>query len=103
MRLNLIVESHNGTQLPSGIQCTPSYCTMEPGFSRVSVGLRNLSARPISIPLHSVVGHLQQATTQKVHASESKQGSSDKEGAWVLDQLNLEGLDQWTDDQQKAA
>ena len=103
MRLNLIVESYDGTQLPSGIQCTPSYCTMEPGSSRVSVGLRNLSARPITIPLQSVVGHLQQATIQKVHASESKQGSTDKGGAWVLDQLNLEGLEQWTDDQQKAA
>ena len=74
MRLNLIVDSHDGTQLPSGIQCTPSYCTMEPGSSRVSVGLRNLSARPITIPSRSVVGHLQQATIQKVHASENKQG-----------------------------
>ena len=98
-----IVEFHNGTQLPSGIQCTPSYCTMEPGSSRVSVGLRNLSARPITIPLRSVVGHLKQATIQKVHASENKQDSTEKGGAWVLDQLNLEGLDQWTDDQQKAA
>ena len=24
-------------------------------------------------------------------------------GTWVLDQLNLEGLDGWTEDQQKAA
>ena len=103
MRLNLIAESPNGTQLPSGIQCTPTYCTMEPGSSRVSVGLRNLSARPITIPSRSVVGHLQQATIQKVHASGSKQGPTDKGGAWVLDQLNLEGLDQWTDDQQRAA
>ena len=37
MRLNLIAESPNGTQLPSGIQCTPTYCAMEPGSSRVSV------------------------------------------------------------------
>ena len=35
--------------------------------------------------------------------SGSKQGPTDKGGAWVLDQLNLEGLDQWTDDQQRAA
>ena len=26
MRLNLIGESSNGTQLPSGVQCTPTYC-----------------------------------------------------------------------------
>ena len=50
MRLNLIAETSNGTQLPSGVQCTPTYCTMEPGSSRVSVGLRNLSAKPITIP-----------------------------------------------------
>ena len=77
-RLNLITESPNGTQLPSGIQCTPTYCSMEPGSSRVSVGLRNLSARPITIPSQSVVGHLQQATIQKVHASGNKQGSTEK-------------------------
>ena len=41
MRLNLIAESSNGTQLPSGVQCTPTYCTVEPGSRRVSVGLRN--------------------------------------------------------------
>ena len=49
MRLNLIAESSNDTQLPSGVQCTPAYCTMEPGSSRVTVGLRNLS-RYITIP-----------------------------------------------------
>ena len=51
MRLNLIAESSSGTQLPSGVQCTPTYCTLEPGSSRVSVGLRNLSSRSITIPL----------------------------------------------------
>ena len=51
MRLNLIAESSNGTQLPSGVQCIPAYCTLEPGSSRVSVGLRNLSSGSITIPL----------------------------------------------------
>ena len=50
MRLNLIDGSSNCTQLPSGVQCTPTYCTMEPGSSKVSVGLRNLSSRSITIP-----------------------------------------------------
>ena len=49
MRFILIAESSNGTQLPSGVQCTSTYCTMEPGFSRVSVGLRNLSSSSITI------------------------------------------------------
>ena len=80
MRLNLIAESSNGTQLPSGVQCTPTYCTMQPGSSRVSVGLRNLSSRSITIPSRSVVGQLQQqATIQKV-GKQNKQGSTDKGG-----------------------
>ena len=81
MRLNLIAESSNGAHLPSGVQCTPTYFTMEPGFSRVAVGLRNLSSRSITIPSRSVVGQLQQATIQKVQTSgkQNKQGSTDKE------------------------
>ena len=101
MRLNLITESSSSTQLPSGVQCTPTYCTLEPGSGRVAVGLRNLSSRSITIPLQSVVGQLQQATIQKVQSSgkQNKQGPTGREGAWVLDQLNLEGLDNWTEDQ----
>ena len=53
---------------------------MGPGSSRVSVGLRNLSAKPITIPLQSVVGQLQQATIQKVQTSGNKQGSNNKGG-----------------------
>ena len=89
MRLNLIAEASNGTQLPSTVQCTSTYCTMEPGSSRVSVGLRNLSSRPITIPSQSVVGQLQQAMIQKVQTSGNKQHSNDKGGTWILDQLNL--------------
>ena len=105
MRLNLITESSSGTQLPSRVQCTPTYCTFEPGSSRFSVGLRNLSSRSIIIPSQSVVGQLQQATIQKVQSSgkQNKQGPTGEEGAWVLDQLNLEGLDNWTENQQRTA
>ena len=82
-RLNQIADSSNGTQLPSGVQCTPTYCTLEPGSSRLGVGLRNLSSRSITFPLQSVVGQLQQATIQKVQTSgkQNKQASTGKEGS----------------------
>ena len=47
MQLNLIAESPSGTQLPLGVQCAPTHCTLEPGSSRVAVGLRNLSSQSI--------------------------------------------------------
>ena len=63
MQLNWIVESSSGTQLPSSVQCAPTYCTLEPGSSRVTVGFRNLSSQSIKIPSWVVVGQLQQATS----------------------------------------
>ena len=61
MRLNLIVEPSNCTQLPASVQCAPTYCTLEPGSNRVAVGLKNISAKAITIPSRVVVGRLQQA------------------------------------------
>ena len=76
MQLNLIAESSSGTQLPSSVQCDPTYCTLEPGSSRVAVELRNLSSWSIKIPSQVAVGQLEQATIQKAQASgnQIKQG-----------------------------
>ena len=40
MRLNLIAEPLESTQLPPNVQCTPTYCILEPGSNRVAVGLK---------------------------------------------------------------
>ena len=107
MRLNLIAEPLESTQLPSSVQCAPTYCILEPGPSRVAVGLRNISAKSITIPSRAVVAQLQQA--KMVHNDQAckKQDKLGpcrvKEGTWVLDQLNLEGLNSWTSEQQQSA
>ena len=76
MWLNLNAESSSGTQLPSGVQCAPTYCTLEPGSSRVAVGIRNLSLQSLKIPSWVVIGQLQHATIQKAQAAgkQNKQG-----------------------------
>ena len=61
MRLNLIAEPSDCTQLPASVQYIPAYCILEPGSNRVEVGLKNISARAITIPSRVVVGRLQQA------------------------------------------
>ena len=109
MRLNLIAEASKSTHLPPSVQCAPTYCTLEPGSSRVAVGLRNIASKSITIPLRTVVGQLQQAkmVPQIQNAQAKDQGkqypNGGKEGSWVLDQLNLEGLNAWTADHQQAA
>ena len=105
MRLNLIAEPSDGTQLPASVQCTPTYCILDPGSNRVAVGLKNISARAITIPSRVVVGRLQQARMiPDDQSSKSKQGlTRGKGGSWILDQLNLEGLNSWTEEQQQSA
>ena len=61
MRLTLPAEPSESTQLPSSVQCVPTYCILEPVSSRVAVGLRNILAKSITIPSRAVVGQLQQA------------------------------------------
>ena len=61
MRLNLIAEPSDCTQLPASMQCAPIYCILEPGSNRVAVGLKNISAKAITISSRIVVGKLQQA------------------------------------------
>ena len=45
MKLNLIDEPSENNQLSSSVHCTPTYCNLEPGSNRVTVGLRNVSAK----------------------------------------------------------
>ena len=105
MRLNLIAEPSNCTQLPTSVQCTPTYCTLEPSSNRVAVGIKNISARAITIPSKVVIGRLQQSRMiPDDQSSKSKQGPTrGKGGSWILDQLNLEGLNSWTGEQQQSA
>ena len=82
MRLNLVAEPSDCTQLPSSVQCAPTYCILQPGSNRVAVGLKNVSAKAITIPSKTVVGKLQQARMAPDDmASKFKQGPTRGKGA----------------------
>ena len=81
MRLNLIAEPSDCTQLPSSVQCAPTYCILEPGSNTVAVGLKNISAKAITIPSRVIVGKLQQASmVPDDKASKFKQDSTGGRG-----------------------
>ena len=75
------------TQLPASVQCTLTFCTLEPGSNRVSVGVKNISSRAITIPSRVVVGRLQQARmVPDDQSSKSKQdptGGKGVPGFWT--------------------
>ena len=81
MRLNLVAEPSDYTQVPYSVQCAPTYCILEPGSNRVAVGLKNISAKAITIPSQTVVGKLQQARMlSDDKASKFKQGPTGGRG-----------------------
>ena len=60
MRVNLIAESRGKSTLPQTVIMTPTYCSLEPGCLRVTVSLRNVSARTITIQAKTTTCQLQQ-------------------------------------------
>ena len=80
------------------------YCNLEPGSNRVTIGLRNRSAKKITILARTVVCKVQLANmVPKFLAQDRQMSSHSKEGedkSWVLEQLDMGDLQQWTDEQQ---
>ena len=80
MRLNLIAEPSEITQLPPSVQCTPAYCNLEPGSNRVTVGPRNVSAKQITIPSRAIVCQVQLANMVPKIQTPKRTGSQRKNG-----------------------
>ena len=105
-KLNLITEPFKDSQLPSSVQCTPTYCNLTPVSSRVTVGLRNISARKITVPSRTIVCQVQLAnmvppiqTPKEQTLSKNKK----KDESCILEQLDLGEISTWSVEQQQAA
>ena len=95
MRLNLIAEPSDSTQLPPSVQCAPTYCILEPGSNRVAVGLRNVLAKAITIPSQTVVGQLQQARmvpSDKTSKLQDNQGPTGERGLLDFGPITFGGI-----------
>ena len=92
VKLILIAEPFIDSQLPSSVQCTPSYCNLDPGSNRVTVGLRNILARKITVPSWTILCQVQLAnmvpniqTPKEQALSENKK----EDESCILEQLDL--------------
>ena len=103
MRLNLIAEPSDCTQLPASVQCAPTYCILEPGSNRVAVGLKNISAKAITIPSRVVVGKLQQSRmVPDDKTSKFKQGPTGEGGLLDIRSIKFGGVETLTGEQQQS-
>ena len=106
VRLNLIAEPFKDCQLPSSIQCTPTYCNLEPGSNRVTVGLRNISARKITVPSRTIVCQVQLANMVPPIQTPKEQAPTEnkkEDESCILEQLDLGEISTWSVEQQQAA
>ena len=106
LRLNLFAEPFKDSQLPSNIQCTPTYCKLEPGSNRATVGLRNISARKVTVPSRTIVCQIQLANMVLPIQTSKEQAPTEikmEDDSCMLDQLNLGKINTWSEEQQHAA
>ena len=106
VRLNLIAEPFKDSQLPSSIQCTPTYCNLEPGCNRVTVGLRNISSRKITVPSRTIVCQVQLANMVPPIQTSKEQATTEnkkEDESCILEQLELGEISTWSVEQQQAA
>ena len=105
LKLNLITEPSENNQLPSSVQCTPTYCNLEPGSNRVTVGLRNVLEKQITVPSRTVVCQIQLANmVPKLQTPTEQDPLENKEdNSLILDQLDLGKISTWSLEQQQAA
>ena len=99
VKLNLIAEPFKDSQLPSSVQCTPTYCNLEPGFNRVTVGLRNVSARKITIPSRTIVCQVQLANmvpTIQTPKEQTLSKSKKEDESCILGQLDMGEISTWS-------
>ena len=101
MKLNWIAEPSKNNQLPPSVQCTPTYCNLEPGSNWVTVGLRNVLAKQITILSRTVVCQIQLANmVPKLQTPKGQDPSENKkDNSWILDQLDLGELSTWSVEQ----
>ena len=93
-------------QLLAAVVPTVTYGELHPGSSRVPVCLHNLSTCAMEIPAKAVVGQVVPANQipPVVHPTRTaKETNNQATKGWVLDALDLQGLTEWPESEQKQA
>ena len=106
VKFNLIAEPFEDNQLPSSVQCTATYCNLEPGSNKVTVGHRNISSRKITVPSRTIVCQIQLANmVPNLQAPKGQDLLENKEDddSCILDQLDLGDISTCSVEQQQAA
>ena len=106
MKVHVLMEPVLHPQLLAGVVPIATYGELHPGSSRVQVCLCNMSAHAIEIPAKTVVGQEIPANQipPVVHPTRTAEETAAKvPKGWVLEALDLQGLKEWPESEQKQA
>ena len=106
MHVHVLTELVLGHQLLATVVPTATYGELHPGSSRVPVCLCNLSACAMEVPTKTIIGQIVPANQVPPVVHPTRTGTETKYPAkkgWVLEALDLQGLKEWPDSEQKQA
>ena len=106
MKVHVLTEPALGPQLQAAVVPIVTYGELHPGSSRVPICLDNMSPRAMEIPGKTVVGQVIPANqvAPVVHPTRTTKETTIKTPkGWVLEALDLQGLKEWPESEQKQA
>ena len=106
MKVHVLTEPALGPQLLAAVVPIATYGELHPGSSRVPICLRNMSLHPVEIPAKTMVGQVTPANQVPpvVHPTRTAAETSTKlQKGWVLEALDLQGLQDWPKSEQGQA
>ena len=106
MQVHVLIEPMPGPQLLAAVVPMPTYEELHPGSSRVPICLHNLNTYTTEIPTKAVVGQVVPANQVPLvgHLTRTTKESKQKPPkGWVLDALDLQGLKEWPESEQRQA
>ena len=106
MQVHVLTELMPGPQLPAAVVPTVTYGELHPGSLRVPICLHNLSAHGMEIPAKAMVGQVvpPNQVPPVVHPTRNTKETSNKATkGWVLEALDLQGLVECPESEQKEA
>ena len=92
--------------MPASIVLTITNGKLHPDSSQVPICLRNSSAHPIVVPTTAIVGKVALANQVLLVVLLMKTPGESAHGpwkGWILEELNLQGLDEWPEAEQEQA
>ena len=93
-----------GPQLPPAVVPMATYGELHPGSSRVPICLHNLSTHTVEVPTKAMVGQVVPANQVPpvVHPTRTTKETCNKSSkGLVLEALDLQGLPEWPEAEQK--